>query len=66
MARLSAAMVLRYFADLPETQIASVTGISEASVRSHAAQALSSLRAELDGTGDDEHVIAPPETRPRP
>ena len=40
-------VVLRYFADLPETQIASATGISEATVRSHTTQALSSLRAEL-------------------
>ena len=42
-------VVLRYFADLPETQIASATGISEAAVRSHTAQAMSSLRAELGG-----------------
>jgi RNA polymerase sigma factor (sigma-70 family) len=42
-------VVLRYFADLPETAIASATGISEAAVRSHAVQAMSSLRAELGG-----------------
>jgi DNA-directed RNA polymerase specialized sigma24 family protein len=40
-------MVLRYFADLPETEIASATGMSMAAVRSHAARAMSSLRAEL-------------------
>jgi RNA polymerase sigma-70 factor (sigma-E family) len=48
-ARQREVVVLRYFADLPETQIASATGISEATVRSHTAQALSSLRAELRG-----------------
>jgi RNA polymerase sigma-70 factor (sigma-E family) len=42
-------VVLRYFADLPETQVASATGISEAAVRSQAAAAMSSLHAELGG-----------------
>jgi DNA-directed RNA polymerase specialized sigma24 family protein len=40
-------LVLRYFADLPEAEIASATGISRAAVRSHAARAMSSLRSEL-------------------
>ena len=48
-ARQREVVVLRYFADLPETQIASATGISEAAVRSHTAEAMSSLRAELGG-----------------
>ena len=48
-ARQREVVVLRYFADLPETQIASATGISEATVGSHTAQALSTLRAELGG-----------------
>lgn len=51
-ARQREVVVLRYFADLPETQIASATGISEAAVRSHTAQALSSLRAELGRQGE--------------
>ena len=42
-------VVLRYFADLPETQVASATGISEAAVRSQTAAAMSSLRSELGG-----------------
>jgi DNA-directed RNA polymerase specialized sigma24 family protein len=42
-------VVLRYFADLPETQVASATGISEAAVRSQTAAAMSSLHAELGG-----------------
>ena len=40
-------LVLRYFVDLPEAEIASATGISTAAVRNHAARAMSSLRAEL-------------------
>ena len=44
-------LVLRYFADLPEAEIASATGMSTAAVRSHAARAMSSLRAELHPGG---------------
>lgn len=40
-------VVLRYFADLPETQIASATGISAGAVKAHASRAMSSLRTEL-------------------
>ena len=40
-------VVLRYFADLPEAEIASATGMSLAAVRNHAAQAMSSLQAGL-------------------
>ena len=42
-------VVLRYFADLPEAQVASATGISEAAVRSQTVAAMSSLHAELGG-----------------
>ena len=48
-ARQREVVVLRYFADLPEPQIASATGISEAAVRTHTAAAMSSLHAELGG-----------------
>jgi RNA polymerase sigma factor (sigma-70 family) len=51
-ARQREVVVLRYFADLTETQVASATRISEAAVRTHAAQAMSSLRAELRKAGD--------------
>lgn len=40
-------LVLRYFADLPEAEIASVTGTRAAVVRSYAGRAMSSLRAGL-------------------
>ena len=46
-------LVLLYFADLPEAEIASATGISRAAVRSHAAQAMSSLHAKLRPAGND-------------
>ena len=40
-------VVLRYFADLPEAEIAAATGMSMAAVQDHAAQAMSSLQAGL-------------------
>jgi RNA polymerase sigma-70 factor (sigma-E family) len=40
-------MVLRYYADLSEAQIAATLGIAPGSVKAHAARALSSLRAAL-------------------
>jgi RNA polymerase sigma-70 factor (sigma-E family) len=40
-------LVLRYYADLSEAQIASTMGISRGAVKSHTARAMSSLRAEL-------------------
>jgi DNA-directed RNA polymerase specialized sigma24 family protein len=44
-------LVLQYFADLPETEIASATGISTAAVRSQAARAMSSLQDALRPAG---------------
>jgi len=41
-------VVLRYFADLPEAEIASATGMSVADVQDHTARAMSSLQAELE------------------
>jgi RNA polymerase sigma factor (sigma-70 family) len=46
-ARQREVVVLRYFADLPETEIASATGMSLAAVRNYAARAMSSLQAGL-------------------
>jgi DNA-directed RNA polymerase specialized sigma24 family protein len=46
-ARQREVVVLRYFADLHEAEIASATGMSVAAVRDHAAQAMSSLQAGL-------------------
>lgn len=51
-ARQREVVVLRYFADLPETQVASATGISAGAVKAHAARAMSSLRAELRKASD--------------
>ena len=46
-ARQREVLVLRYFADLPENQVAAATGLSEDAVRSQVALAFSALRAEL-------------------
>jgi DNA-directed RNA polymerase specialized sigma24 family protein len=42
-------LVLRYFADLPESEIAAVTGTRIAVINSYASRGLSSLRAGLPG-----------------
>jgi RNA polymerase sigma-70 factor (sigma-E family) len=44
-------LVLRYYADLSETQIAAVLGISKGSVKVHAARARNALRAALAPSG---------------
>jgi DNA-directed RNA polymerase specialized sigma24 family protein len=41
-------VVLQYFADLSEAEIAAATGMSMTAVRDHTAQAMSSLQAELE------------------
>ena len=50
-ARQREVLVLRYYADLPETQIAAVLGISKGSVKVHAARARDTLRAALADSG---------------
>jgi RNA polymerase sigma-70 factor (sigma-E family) len=45
-ARQRAVLVLRYFADLPDAEIAEVLGCSVATVRSQAARALAKLRVD--------------------
>jgi RNA polymerase sigma-70 factor (sigma-E family) len=42
------ALVLRYYADLSEAQIASAMGISRGAVKSHTARGMSSLRTVLE------------------
>jgi RNA polymerase sigma-70 factor (sigma-E family) len=42
------ALVLKYYADLSEAQIASAMGISKGAVKSHTARAIASLRAVLE------------------
>jgi len=48
-ARQREVLVLRYFADLPEAEIASVTGTRIAVIRSYATRGMSSLRTGLPG-----------------
>jgi len=47
-ARQREALVLRYYADLSEAQIACTMGISRGAVKSHTARGMSSLRAVLE------------------
>jgi RNA polymerase sigma-70 factor (sigma-E family) len=44
------ALILRYYADLSEAQIAEMMGISKGAVKSHTARGMSSLRAVLEQT----------------
>ena len=44
------ALVLRYYADMSEAQIAEMMGISKGAVKSHTARGMSSLRAVLEQT----------------
>lgn len=46
-ARQREALVLRYYADLPEAEIASVMGISQGAVKSHVFRAMAALRGVL-------------------
>jgi DNA-directed RNA polymerase specialized sigma24 family protein len=48
-ARQREVLVLCYFADLPEAEIAAVTGTRIAVVRSYATRGMSSLRTGLPG-----------------
>jgi RNA polymerase sigma factor (sigma-70 family) len=47
-ARQREVLVLRYYADLSEAQIASALGISRGTVKSHAARAMTALREVLE------------------
>lgn len=42
------ALVLRYYGDMTEAQIASVMGISRGAVKSHTARAMNALRSILE------------------
>lgn len=42
------ALVLKYYADLPEAQIAATMGISQGAVKSHTARGMASLRTGLE------------------
>lgn len=51
-ARQREVLVLRYYADLSEAQIASTMGISRGAVKSHTARAISALHAQLRRADD--------------
>lgn len=54
--RQRAAIVLRYYAGLPDAQIAEHLGCRESTVRSQISRALATLRLDLAATGDA-HVV---------
>jgi len=54
-------VVLRYFGDLSERQIATELGLAEGTVKSHASRGLAALRAQLADAPDAE--LEPEETR---
>jgi DNA-directed RNA polymerase specialized sigma24 family protein len=56
------ALVLRYYADFPETQVASVMGISTRAVNNHIARGMFSLQAVRDSVP----LLGPPETAVQP
>ena len=49
-----AVLVLRFYEDLPDAEIAAVLGCSEATVRSHAFRGLAALRAHLAESAPEE------------
>lgn len=48
------AIVLRYYADLPEAEIAATMGISRGAVKSHTSRGMAALRAALEEQDEDE------------
>lgn len=52
-AKQQAAVVLRYFEDLPISEVARLMGCSEPTVKTHTARALARLRTELDEVRPD-------------
>nr|WP_084337253.1 SigE family RNA polymerase sigma factor [Actinomadura oligospora] len=76
-ARQRAAVVLRYYEDMPETEIAEILGISVGTVKSTVSRAMAKLREDAgleadfpqpnvhDDTGDQPHPDDPGRSRPR-
>jgi DNA-directed RNA polymerase specialized sigma24 family protein len=52
-ARQREALVLRYYGDLSESEVAAVMGITKGAVRIHTARALSAISAVLEAQADD-------------
>ena len=56
------AIVLRYYADLSEAEIAAAMGISRGAVKSHTARGMAALRAELE---QQDRAVEAPAPAPR-
>jgi RNA polymerase sigma-70 factor (sigma-E family) len=59
-----AVLVLRYYEDLPDAEIAEILGCRPGTVRAYAARALAALRIELTATRTAEFAF-PPERKPQ-
>jgi RNA polymerase sigma-70 factor (sigma-E family) len=64
-ARQRTILVLRYFSDLPEAEVAGVLGCSVGTVKSSASRALERLRQALDSYATESIAQQPPETARR-
>jgi DNA-directed RNA polymerase specialized sigma24 family protein len=53
------AIVLRYYADFSEAEIAAAMGISRGAVKSHTARGMAALRAELEQQDRSVEALAP-------
>jgi len=53
------ALVLRFYADLSEADVAKAMGITRGAVKSHTARAMTTLRRLLDDAGSGVSIASP-------
>lgn len=58
--RMRAAVVLRFFEDMTETEVAEVLGVSQGTVKSTISRAVAKLRADRDLLAESASIHAPP------
>lgn len=60
--RMRAAVVLRYFEDMTEAEVADVLGVSQGTVKSTVSRAVAKLREDRDLLAESTAIHAPPHT----